>query len=250
MNCRARKKTGAREVVRVITPGTTTSLNILEPKEIIIWRRYRGRVGTPVGLAYADVTTGEFLVTEFSGADADEKLRDELHRLNRAKYYCRDKRDCSPAQQTLRAPGKITERAARCAMLLRRELKNGFFARTTPSGCCANSLGGDARRFGLSGHPQAVSAAGAMVHYLRETSAKARKMGHISRRRSTYGPRRYYEQPTLCARHRDGSQPGTCGSHFCRRRGRGTSPTLLSALDETATGMGARLLRQWIFARR
>src|SRR5258708_3926375 len=76
------KKLVRREVVRVITPGTTTSLNILEPKENnYLAALSRGASGTPVGLAYADVTTGEFLVTEFSGADADEKLRDELHRL-------------------------------------------------------------------------------------------------------------------------------------------------------------------------
>src|ERR1019366_6582997 len=76
------KKLVRREVVRVITPGTATSLNVLEPKENnYLVALARGVTGTPVGLAYADVTTCEFLVTEFSGADADEKLRDELHRL-------------------------------------------------------------------------------------------------------------------------------------------------------------------------
>ena len=76
------KKLVRREVVRVITPGTATSLNLLEPKENnYLAALARSAAGTPVGLAYADVTTGEFLVTEFSGADADEKLRDELHRL-------------------------------------------------------------------------------------------------------------------------------------------------------------------------
>src|ERR1700733_5292314 len=76
------KKLVRREVVRVITPGTATSLNVLEPKEnSYLAALARGVTGTPVGLAYADVTTGEFFVTEFSGADADEKLRDELHRV-------------------------------------------------------------------------------------------------------------------------------------------------------------------------
>src|SRR6202043_2239299 len=76
------KKLVRREVVRVITPGTATSLNVLEPKENnYLAALARGTTGTPVGLAYADVTTGEFLVTEFSGSDADEKLRDELHRV-------------------------------------------------------------------------------------------------------------------------------------------------------------------------
>src|ERR1700745_4069354 len=76
------KKLVRREVVRVITPGTATSVNVLEPKENNYLAALAGSVtGTPAGLAYADITTGEFLVTEFSGADADEKLRDELNRL-------------------------------------------------------------------------------------------------------------------------------------------------------------------------
>ena len=61
------KKLVRREVVRVITPGTATSLNVLEPKEnnflAAIFRR--GATDRPIGLAYADVTTGEFLVDGF-----------------------------------------------------------------------------------------------------------------------------------------------------------------------------------------
>src|ERR1700676_1368042 len=76
------KKLVRREVVRVITPGTATSVNVLEPKENnYLAALARSVTGTPAALAYADITTGEFLVTEFSGPDADEKLRDELNRL-------------------------------------------------------------------------------------------------------------------------------------------------------------------------
>src|SRR5260370_26417021 len=78
------KKLVRREVVRVMTPGTATSLNVLEPKENnYLAALARAPSGAPVGLAYADITTGEFRVTEFSGTDADEKLRDELDRSKR-----------------------------------------------------------------------------------------------------------------------------------------------------------------------
>src|ERR1700688_3354517 len=61
------KKLVRREVVRVITPGTATSLNVLDPKENnYLAALARAASGTPVGLAYADVTTGEFFTTEFS----------------------------------------------------------------------------------------------------------------------------------------------------------------------------------------
>src|ERR1700751_5572890 len=72
------KKLVRREVVRVIPPGTATSSNVLEPKEnSYLAAISRSGGGSTLGFAYADVTTGEFRAAEFSGGDADEKLRDE-----------------------------------------------------------------------------------------------------------------------------------------------------------------------------
>src|SRR5882757_1231207 len=76
------KKLVRREVVRVITPGTATDVAVLDARENnFLAAVAKHASGSPIGLAHADITTGEFSVTEFSGADADEKLRDELHRL-------------------------------------------------------------------------------------------------------------------------------------------------------------------------
>ena len=62
------KKLVRREVVRVITPGTATSLNVLEPKENnYLAAISRSAGGSPIGFAYADVTTGEFRAAAFSG---------------------------------------------------------------------------------------------------------------------------------------------------------------------------------------
>src|ERR1700732_3660148 len=73
------KKLVRREVVRVITPGTATDLNVLEPKEnSFLAAVARGAAGAPIGLAYLDLSTGEFCATEFAGPDAEQKLRDEL----------------------------------------------------------------------------------------------------------------------------------------------------------------------------
>src|SRR5438270_11903889 len=55
------KKLVRREVVRVITPGTATDLNVLEPKEnSFLAAVARGNAGVPIGLAYLDLSTGEF----------------------------------------------------------------------------------------------------------------------------------------------------------------------------------------------
>jgi DNA mismatch repair protein MutS len=102
--------------------------------------------------------------------------------------------------------------------------------------------------FGLAGHPQAVSAAGAVVHYLRETSAMNAESGNRSGAGLGHLDRvRFYEQADalvldiVTVRNLELVAP-----IFFEDGARGSSPTLLSALDETSTSMGARLLRQWI----
>ena len=245
------KKLVRREVVRVITPGTATSLNVLDAKENnFLAAISRGASGTPVGLAYADVTTGEFLVTEFSGTDADEKLRDELHRLKPREILL-------PRQAGLFAASGSDSDGLGHSPGSRPEMREGvetrieewvfrpdYSERMLREQFSVATLDG----FGLSGHAQAVSAAGALVHYLRETSAKGPENGnHLDAALGHMDRVRYYEQAdalvldTVTVRNLELVAP-----IFTEDSGRGASPTLLSALDETVTGMGARLLRQWI----
>jgi DNA mismatch repair protein MutS len=245
------KKLVRREVVRVITPGTATSLNVLEAKENnYLAAISRGASGTPVGLAYADVTTGEFLVTEFSGGDADEKLRDELHRLKPREILL-------PRQAGLFASISADSDGLGHSPGSRPEIREGvetrieewvfrsdYAERMLREQFSVATLDG----FGLSGHSQAASAAGAMVHYLRETSAKGLENGnHFDSALGHMDRVRYYEQAdalvldTVTVRNLELVAP-----IFSEDAGRGASSTLLSALDGTATGMGARLLRQWI----
>jgi DNA mismatch repair protein MutS len=100
--------------------------------------------------------------------------------------------------------------------------------------------------FGLDGHPQALSAAGAVVHYLRENSAhgsdapKADTLRHLDRVR-------YYQQhdalilDPVSVRNLEIISP-----IFTEEAGRSGPATFLTAMDVTVTGMGARLLRSWI----
>src|SRR5258708_453283 len=177
------KKLVRREVVRVITPGTATSLNVLEPKENnYLAAIFRAAGGTPIGFAYADVTTGEFRAAAFSGEDADEKLRDELHRLKPREILI-------PRQASLfSAPGTETE-SAPLAPGSRPDIREGvetrideWVFRTDYAERVLREQFGVATldRFGLAGHAHAVSAAGAVVHYLRETSAMDPENGNHS----------------------------------------------------------------------
>ncbi len=243
------KKLVRREVVRVITPGTATSANVLEPKEnSFLAVIARDASGTRVGLAYADVTTGEFLATEFAGEDAEEQLRDELHRLKPREILL-------PRQTGLFSgvdgDGAAQSSGARAEMrdAVETRVEEWIFRSDYAERMLREQFGvATLDGFGLAGHPQAVSAAGALVHYLRETSAIGPEnsgraesaLGHMDRVR-------FYEQAdalvldAVTVRNLELVAP-----IFSEDAGRGVSPTLLSALDETTTGMGARLLRQWI----
>ncbi|MGC2068071.1 MAG: DNA mismatch repair protein MutS, partial [Candidatus Acidiferrales bacterium] len=107
--------------------------------------------------------------------------------------------------------------------------------------------------FGLVGHAQATAAAGALVHYLRETSAIGARSPEDSAVIPSLRPAgaglehldriAYYEQQeamildAVTARNLELVETST---------GDDASATLLRAIDDTATGMGARLLRGWI----
>jgi DNA mismatch repair protein MutS len=105
----------------------------------------------------------------------------------------------------------------------------------------------------LSEHPQATAAAGALVHYLRETSAiGARKPEDAavvpSMRPAGTGLEHldriaYYEQQDAMIL----DQVTTRNLELVEASsGDDAGATLLAAIDETATGMGARLLRSWV----
>jgi DNA mismatch repair protein MutS len=247
------KKLVRREVVRVITPGTATSVNVLEPKENnYLAAIFRSAGGSPIGFAYADVTTGEFRSAAFSGADAEEKLRDELHRLKPREILI-------PRQASLFASAAAGADGdfAGASQATRAELREGVETRIDEwvfrfdhaERLLREQFGvATLDGFGMAGHPQAVSAAGAVVHYLRETSAMDPENGNHSGAALGHLDRvRYYEQAdalvldVVTVRNLELVAP-----IFFEDGARGSAPTLLSALDETTTGMGARLLRQWI----
>ena len=71
-----------RDVVRVVTPGTIVEPELLADKRNnYLVAVAAGEGGRRYGLAYADISTGEFATTQISGGDAHNSLLDELDRL-------------------------------------------------------------------------------------------------------------------------------------------------------------------------
>jgi DNA mismatch repair protein MutS len=247
------KKLVRREVTRVITPGTATDLQLLEPREnnFLAAVAYAPRGGR-IGLAWVDISTGEFQATEFQGPGCAEKLRDELQLL-------RPREVLLPRLEGLFSDTDGEGPGSRFAQ--RMELREGaitrledwvfrfdYAERTLREQFGVVGLEG----FGLSEHAEAVTAAGALLHYLRETSGRmagaadhaasvaSAALHHLDRVR-------YYEQQnalvldSVSVRNLELLTP-----LFPEDTPRAPSATLLGALDETVTGMGARLLRSWI----
>jgi DNA mismatch repair protein MutS len=242
------KKLVRREVVRVITPGTATDVAVLEAKENnFLAAVFEDAVARVIGLAFVDLSTGEFQSTEFSGPQSEEALRDELQLLH-------------PRETLLPRPSQLFE-TAKVSLLdgtggVESRIDDWAFEHDYARRILKEQFGvAELTGFGLDGHPHALAAAGAIVHYLRENAAKGAEsslapgasapatleaLRHLDRVR-------YYEQhdalvlDPVSVRNLELLTP-----IFSDDSGKNTPTTLVSALDVTVTGMGARLLRSWL----
>ena len=242
------KKLVRREVVRVITPGTATDGALLEAKEnSFLASVFQDTAASVIGLAFVDLSTGEFQCTEFSGPRSEEALRDELQLLH-------------PRETLLPRPAQLFE-TAKTSLLdgvggVESRIDDWAFQLDYTQRIVKEQFGvAELTSFGLDGHIHAIAAAGAIVHYLRENAAKGvdpsasvgtngpttlEALGHLDRVR-------YYEQhdalvlDPVSVRNLELLTP-----IFSDDSGKNVPTTLVSALDVTVTGMGARLLRSWI----
>src|SRR6202045_2051756 len=184
------KKIVRREVVRVITPGTATDVAVLDARE----NNFLAAVathpsGTPIGLAYVDLSTGEFQATEFSGASADEDLRDELQLLR-------------PRETLLPRPAQLFE-TAKTSLLdgtggVESRLEDWIFHRDYAERILREQFGvAELTGFGLDNRVQAMAAAGAVVHYLRENAARGDDAPSVEALRHLDRIRYYQQQDAL-----------------------------------------------------
>ncbi len=210
-----------REITRIITPGTTSDPKLLEAGQ----NNYLAAVaakGDRAGLAYVDISTGQFRMTEIEASGVDAALAEigakEVLQASAGPLFAED----SSGSQS-------------GANYMRTEIESWVFdvdysQRTLSSHFKLHSLDG----LGAAGHPAAVAAAGAILHYLRDTQRAA--LQHIE-------PPNYYTQhnwmvlDTVTVRHLELVEPLFGGE---------AASTLLRIIDKTQTPMGKRLLRHWL----
>ena len=210
-----------RDVVRIVTPGTVLESNLLNQKT----NNYLAAVselGGLAGLAYIDITTGEFSATELPL----QELPLELERIEAAEVLVPDSADFPVWTDQRNKNGnsyELTPVESRTFHLdeARQALLCHFGILTLES-------------FGCEGMDLAVAAAGAIVEYLARTQKAAKlKLSNLA----------IYATGTFMALD---SQTRRNLELFAGGRNESKELSLLSALDRTKTAMGGRLLRQWL----
>ncbi|MDP9180755.1 MAG: DNA mismatch repair protein MutS, partial [Chloroflexota bacterium] len=210
------KQVVERAVVRVVTPGTLVEENLLSPAS----NNYLAAVvadGELAGLAWADVSTGEFACLQ-AGADA---VAAEIERLRPAELLLAPGASPPPGILSTLTPLEAGRAEAGNAIdtLVR------------------HSRAADVGALGLGGQRLAAAAAGLVIGYLAENQKAA--LGHIGRV-EVAGAGAYLLLDANARRNLELFEP--LRAETAGRR----SPTLIGVLDETRTPMGARLLRRWL----
>jgi DNA mismatch repair protein MutS len=205
-----------RRVVRIVTPGTVTDAALLEERrDNLLLALHAGAQGA-FGLAWVDLGSGRFLLSEVPGAEA---LAAELARLQPAETLIGEDGAWPKFVTALpglrkRPPWHFDADAAR------REL-NRFFGTRDLSG------------FGVDHLPLAIAAAGCLLGYVEETQKSA--LPHLT----GMAVESASETIALDAATRRNLELDTHPSGRIEH-------TLLGVLDETVTPMGARALRRWL----
>lgn len=210
------KKLVRREITRIVTPGTVTESALLRPRENNYLAALHAH-GAQAGLAYVDVSTGEFRATELERTDAPAALE----QINaRELLVAADALDEAPAGTWVRTPVEPwTFTHDHGARLLR-----DHFHLLTLDGC------------GLQDRRLAISAAGALLTYLRETQRAA--LDHLERP-AWYDRTGAMMLDAVTVRNLELLEPLFSADLDGER-----DATLVRTIDRTQTGMGGRLLRR------
>lgn len=202
-----------REVVRVVTPGTVLETGLLAEKN----NNYLASLvsdGTHAGLAYIDVTTGEFAATQID----EYEIGNELERLQPAELLL--PKDFNTGEKYI--PKAVTR------------LDNLYFdeemaARILTEHFNVLSL----ESYGCAHLPLGVRAAGAVLQYVRETQKSV--LGQVNHL-STYTTRAFMTLDIQTRRNLE---------IYTSSRWGVSAGSLLAVLDHTRTAMGGRLLKRW-----
>src|SRR5690242_12108085 len=240
------KKLVRREVVRIVTPGTPIDPQLLEAREPVFLAAICS-AGETIGAAFLDISTGEFRVTQETGRDSWTSIRAALE-----SYAPREllfptslgaliKSGLSGKTQT--APLPLASDGSEQKAFSENEI--GFPATLTPledwkwqRADCQTLLREHFKvqfldGYGLTRRDEAIRAAGACLRYAQETQRAA--AAHVTDL-VYFEPQDHLVLDSVTVRNLE----------LVESLAGGAGRSLLQVIDETVTGMGARLLRSWL----
>ncbi|MBQ1255759.1 MAG: DNA mismatch repair protein MutS, partial [Clostridia bacterium] len=205
-----------RAVTRIVTPGTVIENNMLEDKKpnyILSVLIHKDKAG----IAFSDVSTGEFCLYEFSHVRL--RLFEEISRIAPSEIITYDRQELSAYYSNPNfAVSEVEEDTFEYSHA--REILKFHFGETAIKNDHSGKL--------------ALAAAGALIEYLSNTQKNALK--HILYL-TPYDSTRYMSLDRCASANLELTQTV---------RGQSRKGSLLSVLDKTVTAMGGRMLRSWI----
>lgn len=214
-----------RDVVRIVTPGTMLDEKALEKKE----HNYLVSLALDpktVAITIADISTGYFATTEIATLDREQVIADEFARIQPSECILSEELYNDPAiLQLLRK-----EKRVNIFPFQEWELYAGNAEKILKQHFKVATLAG----FGLDTIPLAQQSSAALLGYLQQTQKGP--VQHI-RKISSYSSKDYLvlDRSTMLNL-----------ELFTTIREHDRKGTLLSVMDQTATAMGGRLLKEWM----
>ena len=199
-----------REVVRTVTAGTVIEPQLLDSKTNNYLAAFVSN-GLRAGIAYADITTGDFAATEIDNKDA----LTELQRLAPAEIIINESQEAFSNRDLPQFVARFNREFFHPAKAKKTLLKHFNTTSLKP--------------FGLENSPLALSAAGALISYLGETQGNAEQLTRLT----SYDSSEFMMLDGNTLRNLEIFESGA-------------GKSLLSVIDRTKTPMGGRLLRRWL----
>ncbi len=218
-----------RQVVRVVSKGTVTEPALLEEdrNNYLVALAFHPR-GTAAGIAYCDITTGEFAATQVQDPEpraVERRVGEELSRLQPSELILADGTLEGTHLQSL-----VQALEIQVSQVEPWQVELETAAETLRRHFQVATLDG----FGLQEWPQAIRAAAAVLVYLREMQPAAAEQ---MRRLHSYTLGEFMVLDEFTRRNLELTET---------LRGGQVHGSLLGVLDETLTPMGGRLLRRWL----
>jgi DNA mismatch repair protein MutS len=213
-----------REVTRILTPGTTIEKGLLDSKENNYLGCLAEQDGT-VAAAFLDVSTGDFFAVEFSGDKAWTKIEQELYQFQPREILLAEKSldKLEPVLKKLLGPLAVYTPVPDWVFhpdYSRRLLLQQFRV---------SNLDG----FGIEEKKYLIPISGALLHYVKHTQKT--ELSHIN-------GLQLLDQSTYLKM----DESTVNNLELIKGIDGNRRWTLFAMLDETCTGMGARLLRHWV----